>query len=336
MTPEAIKPPVMIPLVVILILVLGGFIFATYLHEKDGIEKEVSNRIDGLEQLLEAHIEEDFEMISTAILTLSQGDEFLAALKAGVREELITRYSPLFKRLYNETEITHFYFTGPDRVNIVRLHKPDRFGDVIDRFSTLEAERTGKPANGLELGPLGTFTMRVVHPFFDGDQLIGYVELGHEMNHLVEMVARILGVDLLVLIRKEFLVKEDWLAGMQMLGRAGEWDRFPDTVSINRIPDGIPDAFLSLLTSNEIDALPDDIEIESDGRNCRFRHIPLADVAGQNSGRLVVMLDMTESTEASVRFVFTVALVSVTVGCLILIFFCMYLGWLDRKKDEAA
>ncbi len=54
-------------------------------------------------------------------------------------------------------------------------------GFTFDRFTTSEAERTGRTASGIELGPLGTFTLRMVRPIFDNGALIGYLEFGKDI-----------------------------------------------------------------------------------------------------------------------------------------------------------
>ena len=73
--------------------------------------------------------------------------------------QLLKQVEPLFRHFRKEHRITHFYFHSPDRVCILRMHKPDRYGDKINRFTALEAEKTGKTSWGIELGPLGTFTL---------------------------------------------------------------------------------------------------------------------------------------------------------------------------------
>ncbi len=63
------------------------------------------------------------------------------ALKALDRERLLEDYKDIFATLLGKYSITHFYFHGPDRVNLLRVHNPERNGDLIDRFTALEAER---------------------------------------------------------------------------------------------------------------------------------------------------------------------------------------------------
>src|SRR5512140_3910874 len=137
------------------------------------------------------------------------------SLKAGDRERLLTAYGPVFARLHAEYGITHFYFSGPDRICLLRVHAPEKHGDRIDRFTAREAERSGQTASGAELGPQGTFTLRVVRPVYDGDALVGYLELGKEIEDILAGIHRQSGVELAVAIRKSALDRTAWEEGMQ-------------------------------------------------------------------------------------------------------------------------
>ncbi|MCI5127889.1 MAG: hypothetical protein D3907_05175, partial [Candidatus Electrothrix sp. AUS3] len=94
------------------------------------------------------------------------------------RDMLLKMSRSLQQNLSQEYHITHFYFHTPDRINFLRVHQPHRYGDTIDRITIYQAEKSGKIVSGLEIGPLGTLTLRAVMPWYAEGQLIGYVELG--------------------------------------------------------------------------------------------------------------------------------------------------------------
>lgn len=45
------------------------------------------------------------------------------------------------------------------------MHQPDRYGDIIARATAKQAELTGQRTAGIELGPLGRLSLRVVVPW---------------------------------------------------------------------------------------------------------------------------------------------------------------------------
>jgi len=116
------------------------------------------------------------------------------------------------------------------------------FGDLIGRATLLRAERTGRVAFGMELGALGTLTLRAIIPWRDGDRIIGYVELGHDVEHFLEEINQILSVELVVLIYKKFVNRDGWLAGTETRERRWNWDEFETMVSVARTMQEIPHA----------------------------------------------------------------------------------------------
>ncbi|NIU11458.1 MAG: histidine kinase, partial [Phycisphaerae bacterium] len=76
---------------------------------------------------------------------------------------------------------------------------------------------------GLELGPLGTLTLRVVTPVFGSDQLVGFTELGIEIGNFLGDIGRRHANDLVMMIDKNKLNRGNWESGMQMLGETPDW-----------------------------------------------------------------------------------------------------------------
>ncbi len=148
------------------------------------------------------------------------------------RNALFTSYKDTFAQLQKDYAITHFYFHLPDRVNLLRVHKKEKYGDIIDRFTMFDAQRTGQSAFGIELGPLGTFTLRVVQPVFFNDIIVGYIELGKEIEDIIGSLHNRYGVDFALSIYKYRLEQSQWETGMAMLGREADWSRFGEKVLV--------------------------------------------------------------------------------------------------------
>ena len=70
------------------------------------------------------------------------------------------------------------------------MHKPEKHGDYIDRFTMDQAVHDGKSIWGVELGRFGTFTLRVVCPWRIDGKVAGYIELGEEVKHITPKLAK--------------------------------------------------------------------------------------------------------------------------------------------------
>ncbi|MCI5220042.1 MAG: hypothetical protein D3914_12860, partial [Candidatus Electrothrix sp. LOE2] len=55
------------------------------------------------------------------------------------RKTLLETSRSLERNLRQDYQITHFYFHLPDRINFLRVHQPQRYGDRIDRVTLRQA-----------------------------------------------------------------------------------------------------------------------------------------------------------------------------------------------------
>jgi diguanylate cyclase (GGDEF)-like protein len=199
----------------------------------------------------------------------------------------------------------------------------------------LKAQRSRQTSYGVELGPLGTFTLRLVMPWFAADgQLLGFVELGMEIDHVLRKVQHIGNAKTYVLINKQFLDRREWEAGMRMLGRLPDWEQFPDAVVNNQAVDDMPKELAhglheSLLAEKKL------AEYMLAGTSAyRAVFLPLMDAAGNSVGRMVLMLDVS----VQVKEIKALTRESILVGgiaCVSLLgFFYWLLGVVGRRLEQ--
>ena len=306
-TAKPVQRRLLIPLAVVSALLVVGF-GAVLLY----LQRENQTRFS--QQLLEeATGELDRGLVAQSATMDALQDVLLCntnlirILKAQDRDRLQAEYEPIFAQLREEHGITHFYFHRPDRVNLLRVHKPEKYGDVIDRFTIREAERTGQITSGIELGPLGTFTLRVVRPVFDGETLVGYLELGKEIEDILNRIHDDLGVEMAVTIFKNALNRERWSAGMHMLGRETDWDRNADKVFVFITQPRFPSEWDHFI--NEEGHSHEELTTIAnfDGKPWQVLINPLFDVSGTEVGDLLVFHDVSEAA-AHFKWLLTLSL----------------------------
>jgi len=149
------------------------------------------------------------------------------------------------------------------------------------------------------LGPLGTFTLRVVQPVFQDGVLLGYVELGKEIEDLLRGLTVRSGSHLAIAINKEHLNRKSWEEGMRFLGREADWDRLPHSVIIYSSHERMPDAFVPMADYYSQNKNGDGVrssQISYDEKTWQVSAISLPDVSGKEIGYLIVMSDITPET----------------------------------------
>ena len=247
-------------------------------------------------------------------------------------EHLLATWQPVFEKLQRENHLTHFYFYDENRVCLLRIHNPEQRGDIINRFTALEAERTGKNASGIELGPLGTFTLRMVQPVLESGRLVGYVELGKEIEDVLKSMHVRPGNQLAVTIHKAYLNRQTWENGMHLLGRQADWDQLPHSVIIYASQGRLPGALVPL-ANHDGDNHPHgetDREIAFDGKTWRISVMPLPDVSGAEIGDLLILHDITAEKADFVRLL----VLGGTAGAVLLVLLLSFIYVLLRRTDR--
>jgi len=289
--------PPLVGMVLLLVIGTGIFVWYQYQHQYNAQKAKQFARIS---VALNVALQREAIGLATALQAIVVDDRVQTALIAWDADRLLADWHSVFDAMHHGNCVTHFYFSDPNRTCILRVHKPDKHGDLINRFTALEAERTGKVAWGIELGPLGTFTLRVVKPVFQGTTLLGYVELGKEIEDVLQELYERSGAHLAVAIRKKYLKQQAWTDGMELLGRVAKWDRLTHTAIIYSSQDHLADAFAQLL-DHEADGIHVHGEVTNvhyDDQSWRVTTYPMNDASGAEVGDLLVMHDVTRE-EAS-------------------------------------
>ncbi len=206
---DRVKGPILAPFTLVLLLALGALLVTAYRYEAHARAHDLTNSVRAVDRLFRLQLDNDAAKLHATLCPISRDAALKAAFLDGDREGLLAQVAPLFERLNAQHRVTHFYLMDAGRRVVLRAHEPDLASDRIDRSTLLRAEETGREAQGLELGPLGTLSLRAVKPWYDGDTLIGYLELAEEIDHVSREIHAALGVDLLVLVERRLLNRPD-------------------------------------------------------------------------------------------------------------------------------
>jgi len=310
--PRRVKAAFIGPFVIVLVFILGAFVATAYFLEVRVRDQALGERVAAVAKLVEQKLDKDANLMQAVLRTMMGNSAVEAAFVKMDRQALEKEVGPLFESLRTDHRITHLYFNDAELVNVLRLHSPNEFGDVIDRATTLQAKRTGQAVHGLELGPLGTLALRLVMPWRRDKQVLGYLEIGEEIEYLVEEIHDSLSVDLFVLIDKQFLSPDQWQQGLTLLRRMGKWDRFKSAVMVAQTAVGMPDA----LTDSALDDMRGGVpQVFDEGK--RALHVavlPLIDARGRRIGDLMVVRDITALQQTFSRLILAVTLLSLVAG----------------------
>ncbi|MBF0232954.1 MAG: response regulator [Desulfamplus sp.] len=300
----------MIPLTAVLLILVCIFIAVLIKQQQTNLNLSINNIFDEVSGDITTLVDAQSRNLNALGLTLMQDIDLRVSLKAKERERLLAEYSDLFAKLRDSHGLTHLYFIGSDRICLLRVHKPDKHGDLIDRLTMQEAERTGRASTGLELGPLGTFTLRSVQPVFHDNELIGYIELGKEIEDIFNTLHKKDAIEIALSIRKNALDRSAWESGMRMLGREADWNRFEDDVLIYFSMPQFPVQAEKFVSEEDHPHDDDVVEITFNDKLWRVMAIRMDDISGTEVGDLILLINITAAKATHKRMLIMVSLVT--------------------------
>lgn len=259
----------------------------------------------------------DTKMLSSTLEALLTNSELKRAYIKKDRQGLYKIAAPIFDNLKWKYGITHWYFINPepDKRCFLRVHKPEENGDEISRATYLKSVETKGMAAGKELGKTA-FALRVVHPYYNGQKLIGYMELGEEIGHFFDEMKRQTGSEYGILIDKKYLSESDWASVREANGLRNNWGDMDRVVLVDKTTE---DERL-IEYKGDIEQAPDggDVleEIKKGGHVFARGFFPIYDAAGRKAGAVFVLRDITDISNGmrmteirAMIFIFTLMLI---------------------------
>ena len=155
-----------------LFIMLAASIASVIMIQRLHIINAIKSNVNGVEQLFPTLLEMESIQLDSQLNILKRNEKLQKSWLAGDKKLLYQEAFTFFSEINSKYNITHFYFIDLDQAAFLRVHSPERFGDYINRATLNTAVRKGHPSSGIELGPLGTFTLRVVHPWIIDGVLI--------------------------------------------------------------------------------------------------------------------------------------------------------------------
>ena len=327
----------LIPMALALITIIFALSVMLYQQASNDVEQGVIRIRASAQDFYEESIRYDSHALKAIMHTLKH-DEILAdALAQNDRAALLRHSKPLFENIKNDFKVTHLYFTGTDRVNLLRVHSPLRYGDVINRITMKQAESSGTVAYGVELGPLGTFTLRVVEPWYDQQthQLIGYVELGMEIDQVINKIHDFFGVEVITTIKKSYLDRKTWEAGMRALNRTPHWDRFPDDVANEQLMHVISPLLVDRLAHGSFTANSNGVmALINQNLSYRATVLPLQDAGGRSVAQLLLIADVSSEENVARNTAYVGTFTALFVGSMLFIFFYWLVGKIGHRIER--
>ncbi len=292
---QRIVAKILIPLVIAIVCLTAYSVVITWRMDRRGLDIEVRRELAATHKRLQLLLQDDTLRLRAALDVFMHDEDFRRVARAGDRDALFDYGQPLFRRLKDDYRITHVSFMRPDGTCLVCLDDRDTVDDTITRHTLDQAMQTGEELSGIELDK-SALALRVVRPYYDGDELIGYVEFAEDLGTILPTLADAGQRHIVLLVDKQHLDRADWESVAHTNPSLTDWDEFEDVVVAHATFHTLP-AEVRALLSRERE------QPENAGHAGRLAHIgrktfgtgrlPLYDTRERHVGDLLVLADVT-------------------------------------------
>jgi hypothetical protein len=293
---------VLLIVVVVPLLVLAMVLTATAVYQEEIRGGRLIKDAERSQALLRLEIAEASSTLHAQLDGLSDNQELAAAMAAGNAVALERRVAPIFAHMRDQHNISHLYFTRPDRSPLLRLDGTGKSGQVVDRLILYDTAESAGSSDGLDLNAFGVVTLRVTVVWRDADgKLIGFVEIGRDIAPLIDEVHRVMGLDILLLVKKDLLDRDRWEEGERQSGAQGSWDELANAVSVARTLPTIPTAIGLMLEDGQPSMTGGITIVEVGKRSLAMSVHPLLDLEKKPIGDVVLLRDVTDTSRTMTR-----------------------------------
>lgn len=199
-----IRTKLVISFSVLVILISAVFYYSNTLFLQKEVKQMTMMNLNYAQSSFNNLQKQDTKTLSSALEAIVQDPGIKQAYLEKDRDALYSYTEPLFENLKTKYGITHWYFILPNGQVFLRAHNKNIYGDAVNRFTFLKARETKDIASGIELGKTA-YALRVVMPYYNNGELIGYVELGEEIEHFLEILKGKTSNDFSIIADKKYL-----------------------------------------------------------------------------------------------------------------------------------
>ena len=325
----SLRSRVLGPFIAALLLLGIVAVIGIQIRSQTLIDRELHEGVSTTHHVIEDATEAVTEHLQGFLYAVTTNADFARAMRQGDRERLYDLARPFQENWQELAGVTHFYFHAPDGRVFLRVHMKEQYGDLVNRHSMRLAMTTGEAGVATEVGLTGEWVRRVVVPWRVGETLIGYVELGVDMEHIYATAPRHLTNTTLVLLEKgSIAAPEIWDARRRQLGLSPYgWDALPGHVVAILAGRPVP---LTLLHGLDLGRSSDRRRLEVDGRQLAVHVHPLREEAGNR--QVGVELQLLDTTEIQTLATYNAWLLISIMVALIALVMAMSYGYLGRVQ----
>ncbi len=332
---EAIPSPVrrrlIFPLGVLMSLIIAFMSLLLWKQHQQRVIDAVHHSESEVSSAFQKSIDVAEDALTIIVEELSHDSSIIKAIQAQDKGQLSSHTAPLYEGLKRVYGITQCNFIDPEHLCILNVSNPAHSGERINRLTLAEAERSRKLSNGIELNPLGRFTLWVDIPVIFEGRLVGYIELGKDIEDILKGIKLETGSGLAIFINKQFIQRSVGDEDRKNFQNDVRWDLYRNELLVFSSFGRFPQEFNSVLSAADAS---EGIESDLAGRSWRITAQPLKESSGRVIGKMILMQDISAYKWTVYRLISIGGIAIIVIFALVFGFLIVVLRRTDRSINR--
>lgn len=258
-------------------------VFAIIYAQENSIHESKKNTPALFTKYLNEKVDSEAAVLREYIDFIQNMKNVTEQFKALNKQELNNSIKEIYDHLNKNVNLTHMYFIKTDGTVLLRTHDYEKDSDIVERTTFKKAQELQSFHYGLEFGLKKNYTLRVVKPWYVDGKLIGYLELGKEIDKVIYDISVFLKTHIYMAVKKEIYKNSPSFVQEELKGKLETANHYIAYSTFT-----VPHQMESIL-SDTINF--DDIEFK---KNTYFvSKSMLSDVSGKNLGYFAFLSDVS-------------------------------------------
>jgi two-component system sensor histidine kinase/response regulator len=333
--PAGLRNRILLPFLLVIVTLVACCGYFLYSAKRNELWDESRESLIRAPHAFRMELSSAAGTMNTALEIIARDKELRAAFLSKNAKQLDAMMQPLFDELQRNHHIVHFAFYAPDGAEVFSTPKPTGGDSWVRLIIAQNGNEEVSFAHGIELEPSGDMVLRVLRPWWYQGKRIGYLELGQGLDYIPGNLAQKLGLEFLILAKKDRLDHGAWRQRQRALGKSDDWDLLPETVVENKTFDSMPSDIAQMLRtwSDQTDSLVQARLNKNQYYDAIF--YPLLDAQNRKLGCLIALRNVTAAERILQQSMLTIIVIcGVLAGGLSALFY-VFLGRVDRRQRKA-
>ncbi len=328
-TAKNIRLKLIIPYAVSLLIIVLSIQLLLYFYQNNKQQAYADNLNVELNRSLINALNVDTSKITAFIRFSKTNDDIKQAWKSQDRAVLLQKSTPIYHWLRAQHQITHFYFHNTNGNNFLRVHAPEKFGDMIERETMRKSMYSLDIASGIEIGIFNEFVLRTVSPWYEDGELLGFIELGKEINHIIDRISEVQNLQIIFSIPNKLASRVS--LNTNNIKSVNHNENSDHTIIFTSLHSFTPELEEFIYS----DYSPTAKIIRHNNTHYLASNILLRNFNGNDTARLTYLYDFDKNVSHDNNFLWSTLAANTVVGIILLLFYYYYSGTIKRALSES-